>query len=74
MSMVDKVDYAFGDKSTLRFLNLLPSEGYKAIKNYQSLNEQSIKKIIREEVDDFDWIKDRPQPSEGVVKLVIYYL
>lgn len=72
MSMVDKVDYAFGDKSTLRFLNLLPSEGYKAIKNYQSLNEQSIKKIIREEVDDFDWIKDRPQPSEGVVKLVIY--
>lgn len=58
MSMVDKVDYAYGNKSTLEFLNSLPSEGYKAIKNYQSLNEQSIKKIIREEVDDFDWVRD----------------
>tara|TARA_B100000900_G_scaffold412419_1_gene434164 strand:+ start:203 stop:1765 length:1563 start_codon:yes stop_codon:yes gene_type:complete len=58
MSMVDKVDYAFGNKSTLEFLNSLPSEGYKAIKNYQSLNEQSIKNIIREEVDEFDWVRD----------------
>ena len=49
-SMVDKVDYAYGNESTLEFLNSLPSEGYKAIKNYQSLNEQSIKKIIREEL------------------------
>jgi len=24
------------------------------------------------ESNDFDWIKDRPQPSEGVVKLIIY--
>ncbi len=50
MSMVDKVDYTYGNKSTLEFLNSLPSEGYKAIKNYQSLNEQNIKKIIREEL------------------------
>jgi hypothetical protein len=50
MSMVDKVDYAYGDKVTSEFLNSLPSEGFKAIKNYQSLNEQSIKKIIREEL------------------------
>jgi hypothetical protein len=57
-SMVDKVDYAYGNESTLEFLNSLPSEGYKAIKNYQSLNEQSIKKIIKEEVDDFDWVRD----------------
>ena len=58
MSMVDKVDYAYGNKSTLEFLNSLPSEGYKAIKNYQSLNEQNIKTIIREEMNDFDWIGD----------------
>tara|TARA_R100001510_G_C7652000_1_gene209799 strand:+ start:890 stop:2176 length:1287 start_codon:yes stop_codon:yes gene_type:complete len=65
MSMVDKVDYAFGNKSTLEFLNSLPSEGYKAIKNYHSLNEQSIKNIIREELDDFDWVKNtNPIPNE----------
>ena len=58
MSMVDKVDYAYGDKLTSEFLNSLPYEGYKAIKNYQSLNEQSIKKIIREEVEDFDWLSN----------------
>lgn len=57
MSMVDKVDKYFGDKPTLEFLNSLPSEGYKAIKNYQSLNEQN---IIREEMDDFDWVRDIP--------------
>jgi len=58
MSMVDKVDYAYGDKVTSEFLNSLPSEAYKAIKNYQSLNEQNLKKIIREEVEDFDWVRD----------------
>jgi hypothetical protein len=58
MSMVDKVDKYFGDEPTLEFLNSLPSEGYKAIKNYQSLNEQNIKTIIREEMDDFNWVKD----------------
>lgn len=62
MSMVDKVDYMFGDKATSEFLNSLPSEGYKAIKNYQSLNEQNIKTIIREEINDFDWIKDVKPP------------
>ena len=61
MSMVDKVDYAFGDKATSEFLNSLPSEGYKAIKNYQSLNEQNIKTIIREEINDFDWVGDSPE-------------
>ena len=58
MSMVDKVDYAYGDKATSEFLNSLPYEGYKAIKNYQSLNEQSIKKIIRETIEDFDWLSN----------------
>lgn len=58
MSMVDKVDYAYGNELTSEFLNSLPYEGYKAIKNYQSLNEQSIKKIIREEVEDFKWLSD----------------
>ena len=62
MSMVDKVDYAYGNKSTLEFLNSLPSEGYKAIKNYQSLNEQNIKTIIKEEIDEFDWIRDVEPP------------
>ena len=65
MSMVDKVDYAYGNELTSEFLNFLPYEGYKAIKNYQSLNEQSIKNIIREELDDFDWIKNtNPIPNE----------
>lgn len=57
-SMVDKVDYAYGNESTLEFLNFLPYEGYKAIKNYQSLNEQNLKTIIREEMNDFDWVGD----------------
>ena len=61
MSMVDKVDNMFGDKVTSEFLNSLPSEGYKAIKNYQSLNEQNIKTIIREEINDFDWVGDSPE-------------
>jgi hypothetical protein len=56
MSMVDKVDYAYGDKLTSEFLNSLPYEGYKAIKNYQSLNEQSIKKIIREELEKHEHV------------------
>ena len=62
MSMVDKVDIYFRDEPTLEFLNSLPSEGYKAIKNYQSLNEQNIKTIIREEINDFDWIRDVKPP------------
>lgn len=56
MSMVDKVDYAYGDKLTSEFLNSLPYEGYKAIKNYQSLNEQNIKKIIREEMEKYEHV------------------
>ena len=62
MSMVDKVDNMFGDEVTSEFLNSLPSEGYKAIKNYQSLNEQNIKTIIREEINDFSWVQDIEPP------------
>ena len=69
-SMVDKVDYAYGNKSTLEFLNSLPSEGYKAIKNYQSLNEQNIKTIIREEINDFDWAKD-VQTNHDIAKDIV---
>ena len=69
-SMVDKVDYAYGNESTLEFLNSLPSEGYKAIKNYQSLNEQNIKTIIKEEIDEFDWIRDVEPPVFKQLDLV----
>ena len=62
MSMVDKVDNMFGDEVTSEFLNSLPYEGYKAIKNYQSLNEQNIKTIIREEINDFSWVQDIEPP------------
>lgn len=69
-SMVDKVDYAYGNESTLEFLNFLPYEGYKAIKNYQSLNEQNIKTIIKEEIDEFDWIRDVEPPVFKQLDLV----
>ena len=40
MSMVDKTDNYYKHERTEEFLNYLPKEAYKAIKNYQSLNEQ----------------------------------
>jgi len=81
MSMVDKTDNYYKHERTEEFLNYLPKEAYKAIKNYQNLNEQKIKRIIREEVDDFDWVRDvssdfmsflKHYPSEnGIYKIWI---
>tara|TARA_R110002020_G_scaffold113236_2_gene260254 strand:- start:2036 stop:3205 length:1170 start_codon:yes stop_codon:yes gene_type:complete len=62
MSMVDKTDNAYRHERTEEFLHYLPKEAYKAIKNYQNLNEQKIKRIIREEMDDFDWV-DASEPT-----------
>ena len=60
MTMVDKTDNYYKHERTEEFLNYLPSEGYKAIKNYQSLNEQNLNKIIKEEINDFGWIDENP--------------
>ena len=62
MTMVDKTDNYYKHERTEEFLNYLPSEGYKAIKNYQSLNEQNLKKIIKEEINDFSWVQDIEPP------------
>ncbi len=60
MSMVDKTDNAYRHERTEEFLHYLPKEAYKTIKNYQSLNEQNLKKIIREEINDFSWMDSNP--------------
>lgn len=47
---------------------------YKKFQSYNSLGskiKRTLKKAFVRE-NDFDWVEDRPQPSEGVVKLVIH--
>ena len=41
----------------------------------KGLNKSDLEKVENKQIkesDDFDWIKDRAQPSEGVVKLIIH--